>query len=188
MKKIFVTILILLSTFSLYAQDKRLGAFYSASLGLGYQNVAFTYNEKDLNDEDYFTSSINLKAGLCLGDGLAIFITRHTTLFSAPFIDEDGTSSDKMYMTGLSGVGASFYFEDSASFFLSGSVGIAELQTLGYANADFGTAFMLGGGYEFKNNINLEFIFSMSNIPSSDNESLIANIISTQLLLGYTFY
>lgn len=196
MKNIIV-VLSLLFTLNLSAQEddnvsieleERSGWFVSLSGGYAAQDIQYLNNKVSDRIDSYGSLATSFKAGLFLDKNLVVYFSNYTNFFNAPFL-QNGVNQNSLYLEALNGIGASYYFKDGPSFYISGSVGGATFMSIGETNAEFGSAYLVSLGYEFENNFNIEVVLrKFAEFQSSDYDYLSIDTQSTQFLVGYKFY
>ena len=185
MKK--VLIVLLMFNFCTFAQERD-SLFVSLGGGYGYSELSYINNKTLDRSQSYNALVASMKLGLMLDAHLAIFFLNNTQLFQAPFYKKNRLE-DAIYFDSLNGVGATYFFSNDASFFVSASAGVDVFSTFNENNTDLGSAYLFSFGYEFENRYNIELVIrKFSDIASSDNELLSIDAQSTQLIVGYSFY
>lgn len=170
--------------------DNREG--FILGLGAGLHTIK---NDYSLNGNSYLTES---KSGLAtsfkMGGGItnqfALYFVRNSSWFSTP-VTNGTTTKDAHAVVGISGIGATYYFEPAAP---SGYM-LAALGGSDYAfpfessiTTKKGGAFMLGGGYEFDKHVMFEVTLLATSVADPDNSYDKIQSSALQFTLNYMFY
>ena len=162
MKKIIISSvlasMLTVSTASAF-DDQREGFLIGLGAGLNLTNTGF-YN----SSETSFGLSTAFKIGYGFNNQFLLYYTNDVSWYG---LDR----SDDWFVTGASGIGASYYIEENSPYYVMGSLGIGTFAdfTSGESADDTGLAFTLGGGYEYSPHVLLETTWQ--NISTGDDTS-----------------
>lgn len=170
--------------------DNRQGFILGLGAGFHSTDIDFLYNGSNVGSESESGFATSFKIGGGLTDQFALYYVRNASWYSAPFFD-GYTITDATYTIGLMGVGASYFLAPSApSGYFMAAFGIGDISVPFESNveSDTGSAFMFGGGYEFKNHLMLEVTVLTTDIESADDSRYTLESSSFQFTLNYLFY
>jgi len=188
---LIATILLVVSTTEAFAfDDKRKGFLLGLGAGLQTIDENFKQNGSNILSQSKNGLATSFKIGGGITDQFALYYVRNASWFSAPF-QNGSTTEDVVYTIGLSGVGASYFLSPSVpSGYFLGAFGLGDKFAPLERNVkpDTGSAWMFGGGYEFKNHVMVEATWLSANINSSGNSQLSLEASSLQLAINYVFY
>jgi len=161
-------------------------------IGLGIQKT--NINERNLNAAS--NSETGMATSFKIGGGItqrfSLYYVRSASWFNAPYT-EDSNTSDIYYVSGLSGLGASYYFQNSApSAYITSAIGIgdfaAPLEDDIDSDTDTGSAFMVGGGYELNKHIQFEATYLRTSIDGKSLNASDFKTASLQFTINYLWY
>ena len=182
---------VLLSATPALAFDENREGFI-LGLGAGLHSIK---NDYSLNGNSYLTESksglaTSFKMGAGITNQFALYFVRNASWFSTP-VTSGTTTKDVHAVVGMSGIGATYYFEPAApSGYTLAAVGGSD-----YAfpfesnmNTKTGGAFMLGGGYEFDKHVMFEVTLLATSVADPDNSYYKVQSSALQFTLNYMFY
>lgn len=191
MRILIITSLILFPTIASAFDYVRKG--FILSMGAGVQTISteYSYSDTDESATDHYSGlATTLKIGGGFNEQFLLYYVRHVSWFNVT-LDDGDESKDVIFVSGISGVGASMYFQPFApSGFLMAGFGVGDFDAPFEDNisADIGNAFIIGGGYEFRNHFQLEANLLNTSIDSTTDNDLTLSTISLQLTLNYMWY
>lgn len=178
------------ATPALAFDDNRQGFILGLGIGLHSINSDLVVNGAKTGSQSESGIATSFKIGGGVTDQFALYYVRNASWYSAPYSDGFATR-EIAYTIGLSGLGASYFLEPAApsGYFLA-AVGVGDISAPFENNiqADTGGAFMLGGGYEFSNNLMFEATLQATNIQSSGTAPVTRKSSSLQFTINYLFY
>jgi len=189
-KFLLIISLLIFSHQSLAFDDDRKGFMIGIGLGIQKTNI----NERNLNAAS--NSETGMATSFKIGGGItqrfSLYYVRSASWFNAPYT-EDSNTSDIYYVSGLSGLGASYYFQNSApSAYITSAIGIgdfaAPLEDDIDSDTDTGSAFMVGGGYELNKHIQFEATYLRTSIDGKSLNASDFKTASLQFTINYLWY
>lgn len=188
--KCLLFIFVILSTTPSFAfDDNRQGFLLGFGAGFHSIDIDFIYDGSNIGSQSESGFATSFKIGGGITDQFALYYVRNASWYNAPYSD-GYTTKDITYTIGLSGVGASYFLSPSApSAYFLGAFGIGDISAPfeSGVESDTGSAFMLGGGYEFSNHVMVEATLLSTNIESADDSSLSIESSSFQFTINYVF-
>jgi len=189
-KSLTVAVIFLSANPAFAFDDNREG--FILGLGAGLHTIK---NDYSLNGNSYLTES---KSGLAtsfkMGGGItnqfALYFVRNSSWFSTP-VTNGTTTKDAHAVVGLSGVGATYYFEPAApSGYMLAAVGGSDYAFPFESNITTkkGGAFMFGGGYEFDKHVMFEVTLLATSVADPGNSYDKIQSSALQFTLNYMFY
>lgn len=182
---------VLLSATPALAFDENREGFI-LGLGAGLHGIK---NDYSLNGNSYLTESksglaTSFKMGAGITNQFALYFVRNTSWFSKP-VTNGATTKDAHAVVGISGIGATYYFEPTApSGYMLAAVGGSDYAFPFENNITTkkGGAFMLGGGYEFDKHVMFEVTLLATSVADPDNSNDKIQSSALQFTLNYMFY
>lgn len=170
--------------------DSRQGFLLGLGAGIHTIDLDFRRDGRTLGGESESGIATSLKIGGGLTDQFALYYVRNVSWYRTE--GSNGSNvQDMTFAVGLMGVGATYFFSPSApSGYVLGAMGVGDISTPFESNvdADTGSAFMFGGGYELSNHLMLEATVLGTDIESGDMAELSLETTSFQFTFNYMFY
>jgi len=94
-------------------------------------------------------------------------------------------NSDDTYISALTGIGVSFYFDKKKPFYVMGAIGVGTYGNLSLETYKRGAAYSLGLGYEIIPHLNVETSYMATNVKIENAKIKTDNLRAT---LNYTWY
>jgi len=190
-KRIRLLAILLLSTFTFpcWAFDNNRDGF-AVGLGVGAQSTTVDMSATDgqVFTDEYGGAAASFRIGLGFTSQFLYFFAVEMSMYEAT----DGIDGELVsYMSSMGGVVASYYFSPkSPSAYVTGGVGWGNLsiESASFSDADDGSSFMFGGGYEFMNHQSVELNILSTSIPSKYVEIESIDTASFRLMYQYLFY
>lgn len=189
--KYLLAVIILGSSQLVYAFDENRGGFL-LGVGAGLHSTDIDYffngNPDGSESESGFATSFKLGGGIT--DQFALYYVRNASWYSAPAYN-GFTVSDTTYTVGISGLGATFYFSPTApSGYVMAAAGVGDNTAVfeSGVDTDTGSAFMLGGGYEFSPHLQLEVTLLRTDLDVSGFSLETLETSSVQVTMNYVWY
>lgn len=184
-------IVISLSNVAFALDGNRKGLIIGIGAGAAYVDMDF---ESPIKSESKVGLATSLKIGGGITDQFALYYVRNASWFSyqmkAEYVYNGQTLKEELdketFVTGISGIGATYYFKTEApSGYILGAIGIGDVATpfADDSHSESGSAFMIGGGYEFSPHVHAEGTVLMADI---DDAHLKTNAI--QITINYLWY
>jgi len=171
-KTIGLLFFILVSTQSAYAFDGNRKGFF-LGLGGGIHSTSFESSTSDSSSKIGFASSFKIGGGFT--DNFVLYYVRNVSWYNDEYT----------FALGVAGVGASYFFNQSASsLYLHGGVGAGDLIApleLDTIDAETGSGYLLGAGYQFGKRLSVEGTYMAVDVD-------VAEMSSIQLLVNYLWY
>lgn len=189
--KYLLAVIILGSSQLVYAFDEsRSGFLLGVGAGLHTTDIDYFFDgHPDGSDsESGFATSFKIGGGIT--DQFALYYVRNASWYSAPFYN-GFTVSDTTYTVGIGGLGATYYFSSTApSGYVMAAIGAGDRAAVfeSGVGTDTGSAFMLGGGYEFSPHLQLEATLLSTDLDSSDFFLITLETTSIQIMMNYVWY
>jgi len=180
--------LVIFSPLSFAFDDDRKG--FLIGLGLGFQKTNIDATNANTPNDSETGLATSFKVGGGITEQFSLYYVRSASWFNAPY-SEGSNTSDIYYSSGLSGLGASYYFQkNTPSGYITGAFGIGDFAAPleDDIDADTGSAFMVGGGYEIDKHIQLEITYLRTSIDSKTFNESDFKTSSLQLSLNYLWY
>jgi hypothetical protein len=189
-KTLLFSVILLLANSALAFDDNREG--FILGLGAGLHSIK---NDYSLNGLSYLTESksglaTSLKVGAGITNQFSLYFVRNSSWFSTP-VTNGATTKDAHAVVGISGIGATYYFEPAApSGYMLAAVGGSDYAFPFESNITTkkGGAFMLGGGYEFDKHVMFEVTLLATRVADPDNSYNKIQSSALQFTLNYMFY
>lgn len=186
---LFVVISLSHSAFAL--DGNRKGFIIGIGAGASYVDMDF---ESPYTSESKIGLATSLKIGGGITDQFALYYVRNASWFSYQIKAEQvingqtyrAEGDKETFITGISGIGATYYLKTEApSGYILGGIGIGDVATpfADDSDSESGSAFMIGGGYEFSPHVHVEGTILMTDI---DDAHLKTNAI--QVTINYLWY
>ena len=151
-------------------------------VGAGLHRVNMDYDNIDDPDAK-FGLATSLKIGGGITNQFTLYYVRNASWFK---FEEDHKSYTAV--TGISGIGATYYFSPTApSGYILGAIGVGDIDAPFEDDVDgeTGSAFMIGGGYEFSPHVHIEGTFISTDI---DFEYMDLTTRAFQITINYLWY
>jgi len=182
--------LLVLSQQSFAFDDDRKG--FMIGVGLGFQKTSIDTSNSNASSNSEAGLATSFRIGGGITEQFSLYYIRSASWFNAPYTEGSNTS-DIYYVSGLSGLGASYYFQSSTpSAYLTGALGIGDFAAPFEedidSDTDTGSAFMIGGGYEIDQHIQLEVTFLRTSIDSKTFNASDFKTSSLQFTINYLWY
>ncbi|MDH5257270.1 MAG: porin family protein [Gammaproteobacteria bacterium] len=176
-------------TFPIWAFDNDRKGF-ALGLGIGAQSTTvdtYVIDGQHFSD-DYEGEAASVRMGLGFSNQFIYYFSVEMSMYEAA----DGINNETVsYTSSMTGIVAAYYFSSKApSAYIVGGVGWGNLsfESTSFTDGDDGSAFILGGGYEFMPHHNVELNLFSTSIPSKYVEIESIDTLSTQLMYQYVFY
>ena len=159
-------------------------------LGLGGAYHGTTLSPTGGSDvsQNGFVSSVKIGGGI--NEHVLLYYVREAAWFN----QKNSTLGSDIYVSGISGLGVSYYLQDEENestmfpFYSTGALGLADYGKLGsFSSVDYGAGFLLGVGYEIKKHFSVEGKL-MSTRIDADYSNVDIDITSYMLTFNYLWY
>ena len=164
--KIAILSLLLLFTHSLYGFDEnKEGFILGIGTGIGAIKSDTTLNSKK-SSETSPSLSTSFKLGYGLNKNFLLYYINDVNWFSLK-------NSDDIYISALTGIGASYFLKEHNKYFISGAIGVSSLANLTKSSNldDIGYGVKVGAGYEIKPHIQIESDYTYTKINDSSSKT-----------------
>ena len=182
MKKLLTSSLLagLLATTSLQAFDEQKEGFV-LNIGAGFSSITTDLTYGTLGaDESSFGFATSFKIGYGFTNQFLLYYINDVSWYGY-----DKLANDDTYISALTGIGASYYPEEGSPYYLMGAIGIGSIANISENVGERGSAFMIGGGYEFSPHLNIEANYLATNIEENSVE---LSTGALRLTLNYMWY
>lgn len=157
--------------------DKQGREGLTASLGLGVHATDFDFSELS-RQKSKMGVVTSLKIGYNFKKQFALYYVRNASWYAL---------RHDTYLSGIAGVGATFYFEPLAeTLYASFALGVGDFTNVSKTKAIKDKAWMATIGYEFSPHWQAEATWLSTSILDKKNNQL--NSSSLQLILNYSWY
>lgn len=143
-----------------HAED-RSGFYFGGGLGAHLSNLKAEQNGLS-GSETNLGWSTSFKMGGYVTPTLALYFVREAVWWSDEDLDGD------VLVTGLSGIGSTYYFNTGDSFYLEAGVGVGDFENIATGEAESGIGAMFGAGYEFSDHFQVGLVALNSVVEGSD--------------------
>ncbi len=165
--------------------DNRQGFFFSVGAGLQTVNVETDVSIGATSSDSSGGIATSFKIGGGISNQFSMYYIRNASWFRA----EDSFGDTNTFLAGISGLGGTYYLQPtSPSAYLMAAIGFGDYSAPfeDGADADVGSAYMLGAGYEFSTHKSVEASALFVDAERSDFEDSTAR--SFQVTFNYTWY
>jgi hypothetical protein len=145
MKKIlFSSILATMLTLSSVEafDEQREGFILSLGAGISSVNTDIKVGSSDFDDSS-FGLATSFKIGYGFTNQFLLYYVNDVSWYGY-----DNDSNDDTYTSGLTGVGVSYYIDESSPYYVMGAVGFGSFVNFSENQGENGSAFSIGAGYE----------------------------------------
>jgi len=180
-KRLFSSVIIgILSISSAQAFDDNKKGFL-VSLGGGLSNVNTKVSLGNLGaNESSFGLASSFKLGYGFNEQFMLYYVNDVSWYGY----ENDPNKDT-YATGLTGIGASYFFDKNKPYYILGGVGVGTITNVSKSVQTRGNSFMIGAGYEAVKHLQVEASYVKSNFEESNVK---ANINTVKMTLNYMWY
>lgn len=159
----------------LYPDVSREG--WHGGLGIGGHITSFDFNGYDGFDSEGGIAT-SIKIGYNFTEQISLEYIRNASWY---------TLSNDTFISGLSGIGATYYFLPQQETWYAGlALGLGDFVNLDDKGSETGSAFMATVGYEFAPHWQAEAVWMTTSITDSYDDTL--DTSSVQILLNYSWY
>jgi len=161
---------------------------FSISVGGGFHTIdtEFSLDGAKVASPSENGLATSLKIGGGVNEQVLLYYVRNASWYSGPYFDDDVT-----YTIGIGGFGVSYFLSPTApSAYFLGAIGVGDMSAPfeSHIQTDTGSAFMIGGGYEFKPHVQFEATILKADIDSADVNGLSVGSTSLMFTINYNWY
>ena len=168
--------------------DKREGLLIGLGLGLGSQGMELSDGTNSVSEE-YSTIATSFKIGYGFSENFTLYYASYVNWYDLEFYSNNGGTFNESMVSGVAGVGATYFFSENDSFYVSGVIGLGTMAAVDYRWYEIGKGGFISLGYEWKNRFSIEAVLQMQTELTSDiNSNLKLKTLSQQLILQYSWY
>jgi len=153
MKKILIlsfTLMLLIS--QAYGFNNKKEGFI-LGVGGGYHNTEI--NQENISNKYFKGFASSLKVGVGITDNLLAYYIREASWYK----EENSTQSKDIHVSGISGIGVSYYIQNNKfnyPIYIIGALGLSDLLNTRKFTDDTGFGYIVGLGYEIKDHVSIE--------------------------------
>lgn len=155
MKKILIlsfTLMLLIS--QAYGFNNKKEGFI-LGVGGGYHHTGI--NQENISNKNFKGFASSVRAGVGITDKVLAYYIREASWFRV----ENLTQSKDIYISGISGIGVSYYIQNNKfnyPIYIIGALGLSDLANVSVISSipDTGFGYLVGLGYEIKNHVSIE--------------------------------
>ena len=180
MKNLIKTSLLCVSLFSTYAyaeNESRMG--WAGGFGIGAHSVGFSSDDfTPIDNQQGLASSLNI--GYNFTEQMGVYYVRNASWYTTP-------NTDKLFASGISGIGATYFFKpEQKTFYASVVLGFGDHTNVDDSASEVGVGFMATVGYEFAAHWQGEISLLKTSIEDDYDEEL--DTTTVQFLINYSWY
>lgn len=179
---LWMTLLVFGCSWNAYALDGERKGFI-IGIGAGLHRVSMDYEGPYADPDEEFGLATSLKIGGGITNQFALYYVRNASWYKLEGYDDSFTA-----VTGISGIGATYYFSPTApSGYILGAIGVGDIDAPFEDDIDgeTGSAIMIGGGYEFSPHVHIEGTFISTDIDVGPTD---LTTRAFQVTINYLWY
>lgn len=134
-----------LLTSNVCSADNRSGFYLSGGLGVSSSSVEATYGTSSSEESGYSGFLTSVKVGGYINPNFALYYQREAAWFS--------DDNDNDWLTGLTGIGGTYYFDRSGGVYLEAGLGLGDFMLRNTGEVATGGAAMFGVGGEINDHL-----------------------------------
>jgi len=181
MKKILTGSLLcalLLSSSEAFDEQKE-GFLVGFGVGVSSINTEADFNYISVEERNTGLAT-SFKLGYGFSNQFLLYYSNDVTWYGY-----DNDPNDDTYISGMSGIGISYFLNENDPYYLMGAIGIGSFSNFSEGKGDTGSAFSLGVGYEIAYHTQIEATYLATNIKENGIDF---NNNAFRITLNYLWY
>jgi len=144
--------------------EQKEGFIIGLGIGMSSINTEVSFGGYDW-DERSFALATSFKIGYGFTNQFLLYYTNDISWYGY-----DNDPYDDTYISGMSGIGVSYYLEENSPYYVMGAIGIGSYSNFTEGDSETGSAFSVGVGYEVSPHFQIEATYLSTSIEEDGVE------------------